>query len=119
MQHGTLPGDVRERILEAQRNEITEYHVYHRLAALAQKEQNARILRDIGDCERAHYNFLRDLTGTDVAPVRWKVWLFYLAARFLGLTFGLKLMEKCIQESIYILMSQVCIFEQVVNLFLR
>ena len=94
MKHGTLPADVRERILEAQRNEITEFHVYHRLAALAQKEQNARILRDIGDCERAHYNFLRDLTGTDVAPVRWKVWLFYLAARFLGLTFGLKLMEK-------------------------
>ena len=94
MRTDTLPAGVLERILAAQRNEITEYHVYHRLAGLAKKEHNARILRDIGDCEWAHYSILRDLTGSDVAPDRLRVWFFYLVARILGLTFGLKLMEK-------------------------
>ncbi|OPY10861.1 MAG: VIT family protein [Syntrophaceae bacterium PtaB.Bin038] len=94
MQTESLPAGVLGRIRAAQENEITEYHVYHRLAGLAKKEHNARILRDIGDCERAHYDILRDLTGRDVAPDRLRVWFFYLVARFLGLTFGLKLMEK-------------------------
>jgi len=94
MKTGTLPAGVLERIRAAQKNEITEHHVYHRLAGLAKKEHNARILRDIGDCERAHYDILRDLTGRDVAPDGLRVWFFYLVARFLGLTFGLKLMEK-------------------------
>ncbi len=94
MHSETLTAAVRGRILEAQKNEITEYHVYHRLAGLAKKEHNGRILRDIGNCERAHYDILRDLTGSDVAPDRLRVWFFYLVARFMGLTFGLKLMER-------------------------
>jgi VIT1/CCC1 family predicted Fe2+/Mn2+ transporter len=94
MKAEALQAAVREQILGAQKNEITEYHVYHRLASLAKKEHNARVLRDIGDCELAHYRALREITGEDVAPDRLKVWFFYLVARFLGLTFGLKLMEK-------------------------
>jgi VIT1/CCC1 family predicted Fe2+/Mn2+ transporter len=90
----TLPGAVRSAILAAQRNEITEYHVYHRLAGLAKKEHNAQVLKSIGDCEHAHYLALRDITGVDAAPNRLQVWFFYLLARFMGLTFGLKLMEK-------------------------
>ena len=89
-----LTAETLERLRTAQRNEITEYHVYRRLAGLAKKRHNARILKDIGDCELAHYRILRDLTGDDAAPDRRRIWFFYLVARLLGLTFGLKLMEK-------------------------
>ena len=89
-----LDGKIRERLLAAQRNEITEYHVYHRLAGLAANEHNARVLQSIGDCERAHYLALEDITGEPVEPDRRRVLFFTLAARFMGLTFGLKLMEK-------------------------
>lgn len=94
MKTEALSGVVRGKILAAQRNEITEYHVYHKLSGLVKKEHNARVLQSIGDCELAHYQFLREITGEDVAPNRPKVWVFCLVARFLGLTFGLKLMEK-------------------------
>jgi len=90
----TIEGKIREQLLMAQRNEITEYHVYRKLSGLSKKEDNARLLKSIGDCEHAHYQFIRDLTGEDVAPDRLKVWFFYLIARFAGITFGLKLMEK-------------------------
>ena len=94
MNSTALDGNIRQRLLAAQRDEITEYHVYHRLAGLAANEHNARVLKSIGDCERAHYLALEEITGESVAPDRRKVWFFYLVARFMGLTFGLKLMEK-------------------------
>jgi len=36
---------MKKRILAAQRNEITEYHVYTKLAELAKNEPNAQVLR--------------------------------------------------------------------------
>ncbi len=89
-----LSSAIRAGLVAAQRNEITEYHVYHKLSGLVKEEHNARVLQSIGDCELAHYQALREITGEGVAPNRPKVWFFYLVARFMGLTFGLKLMEK-------------------------
>lgn len=94
MNLATINGKIRGQLLAAQRNEITEYHVYHKLSGLAKGEHNVQILKSIGDCERAHYQALRKMTGEDVAPNRLKILFFYLVARFMGLTFGLKLMEK-------------------------
>ena len=94
MNIATINGRIREQLLTAQRNEITEFHVYHKLSGLAKGEHNVRILKSIGDCERDHYQALREITGKDVAPDRLKVWFFYLVARIMGITFGLKLMEK-------------------------
>jgi VIT1/CCC1 family predicted Fe2+/Mn2+ transporter len=89
-----LSSAIRAGLVAAQRNEITEYHVYHKLSGLVKEEHNARVLQSIGDCELAHYQALREITGEDVAQNRPKAWFFYLVARFMGLTFGLKLMEK-------------------------
>ncbi len=90
----TINGKIREHLLTAQRNEITEFHVYHKLSGLAKGEHNVRILKSIGDCERDHYQALREITGKDVAPDWLKMWFFYLVSRIMGITFGLKLMEK-------------------------
>lgn len=94
MNIATMNGKIREQLRTAQRNEITEYYVYHKLSGLVKEEHNARVLQSIGDCELAHYQALREMTGVDAAPNRLTVWFFYLVARFMGLTFGLKLMEK-------------------------
>jgi len=86
---------LRLEILAAQRNEITEYHIYSRLArSMGEESPNGKVLAQIAEDELAHYHFWRDYTGEDVAPDRWRAWKYYWIARILGLTFGIKLMER-------------------------
>jgi len=80
--------------LAAQKLEITEYHVYTRLAAGCKDEKNAEILRSIGEAERRHAAFWRSKTGVEVKPDSFRVFRLVLQARILGLTFVLKRMEK-------------------------
>ena len=80
--------------LEAQKNEITEHHVYRRLSQKAKTIQDRRILERISKDELDHYFFWRQRTKQSVPPNVLKLWLYYLAARFFGITFAMKLMEK-------------------------
>ncbi len=84
----------REQMLEAQRAELTESEIYHRLAATARDSHNAEVLRRIAGDERAHHDFWKDRTGAEVKPKVLQVVLYVLLARLLGLTFALKLMER-------------------------
>ncbi|UCH13288.1 MAG: VIT1/CCC1 transporter family protein [Bacteroidales bacterium] len=84
---------VRQRILLSQKNEITEYHIYKKLAIKADDE-NRKILLKIAEEELNHYNIWKRFTDTDVKPNRFKIFRFYLISRIFGLTFGLKLMER-------------------------
>jgi len=90
----TTSDDLRKRMLAHQRAEITEHMIYRRLAAAVKSPANARILQDIAADELKHYQVLKTLTGRDVSPSRFKVWWHYLVSRILGLTFGLKWMER-------------------------
>jgi vacuolar iron transporter family protein len=84
-----------ERIaLAAQKIEITEHHVYLRLAERCRDKKNAEVLRDIGESEKRHAMFWQSKTGVEVKPNNWKVFRTVLFARILGLTFVLKQMEK-------------------------
>lgn len=83
----------RRQLLRAQFNEITEYHIYSRLAKRIRDAHNAEILRQIGEDERGHYEIWRGYTGTEVKPSRLRILFYTSIARLLGLTFGLKLME--------------------------
>jgi VIT1/CCC1 family predicted Fe2+/Mn2+ transporter len=80
--------------LAAQRNEITEYYVYTRLAEVCKDEKNAKILRSIGEAERRHAAFWQTKTGREVKPDGLRVFRHVFMARILGLTFVLKRMEK-------------------------
>src|SRR5690606_1170276 len=90
----SLKEETLKKLLVFQRNELTEYHIYSRLAAKVKDEENRRVLDEIAKDELAHHDFYRQLTGKNINPDRWKVFLFYWAARIFGLTFTLKLMEK-------------------------
>ncbi len=84
----------RDRLLQFQRNEITEYHTYTWLARRIKDPGNRAILERIAGDELAHYQILKRLTGRDVQPRRAKVWQHCLIARLFGLSFGLRLMER-------------------------
>lgn len=85
---------LRRAALAAQKNEITEYHVYTRLAKLLKDEKNAGILRAIGEAEKRHAAWWQTKTGVSVKPSRSKIFWRVFMARLLGLTFVLKRMEK-------------------------
>lgn len=81
-------------ILALQKNELTEYHIYKRLAASVSGVKNRRVLSQIADDELRHYNVWKVYTRQDVKPNAFKIWFFTMISTFLGLTFGVKLMEK-------------------------
>ncbi|NLJ68340.1 MAG: rubrerythrin family protein [Firmicutes bacterium] len=88
-----MPEAVKSELIKAQRREITEYHVYSRLAGVVKDKHNSEILQRIGDDELRHAQFWARYTGQEVKPDRFVVFLFYWLARILGITFGIKLME--------------------------
>ncbi len=87
-------------ILKQQRNEITEYHIYRRLAALASNPDNRKVLEEIARQELKHYEFWKKVTGRSVSPQRWAVWVFVWLARLFGLAFSLRLMEQGEHEAL-------------------
>ncbi|TAL31617.1 MAG: rubrerythrin family protein [Spirochaetes bacterium] len=81
-------------IKKNQRDEITGYEIYSRLAARVADAKNAKLLADIATSEKEHYAILKKYSGVDVKPARFKVFMYLLFARVLGLTFTLKLQER-------------------------
>jgi len=89
-----IPDSIIPVLLEAQKNEITEYHIYTKLADSIKDNHNSDVLRKIGNDEKTHYEIWKKYTGKDVRPYRWKIFKFYWISKIFGLTFGIKLMEN-------------------------
>ncbi|MBN1264070.1 MAG: VIT1/CCC1 transporter family protein [Anaerolineales bacterium] len=77
-----------------QKEEITGYFTYNRLAHVIKDDHNREVVARIAGEEMSHYNTLKQYSGRDVRPDRGKVFLFSWLSRLFGLTFGLKLMER-------------------------
>jgi vacuolar iron transporter family protein len=77
-----------------QRIEITEHHIYKRLARSVKDPENSKILDQIADDELRHYHDWKEYTQKEVKPNMWDVWKYYLISRLFGFTFGIKLMER-------------------------
>jgi VIT1/CCC1 family predicted Fe2+/Mn2+ transporter len=84
----------KEKISTAQKNEITEHEIYHKLASLVKDKNNSKILEQISRDELRHYEFWTSLTQERVGPNRFKIFFYVLISRLFGLTFGVKLMER-------------------------
>lgn len=80
-------------VLSYQKNEITEHHLYIRLAKHQKSPSNRGLLERIAADELRHYQEWKAYSGRDVQPSWFRVWLYYWISRILGLTFGTKLME--------------------------
>lgn len=83
-----------KKILKFQINEITEHHIYGKLATLQKKAHNREILKELSVEELGHYHLLKKYTNQNPAPHKFRVWFYVWIARLFGLTFSLKLMER-------------------------
>lgn len=77
-----------------QLNEITEHHIYANLARCEKDANNRKVMEDIAADEKRHYTIWKQYTKEDVAPDTLKIFFFFWISRILGITFGIKLMEK-------------------------
>lgn len=89
-----LSEDIRKKVILFQQTEITEYHIYKRLAQRIKSEENAKILGQIAEDELRHYNGWKEYTQEDVQPRWFFVWFYYIVSMAFGFTFGIKLMEQ-------------------------
>jgi len=77
-----------------QREEITEYHIYTKLAEQTKDVENRKVLYQIAADELKHYKLWGAYTNKEVSPSYWEIKKYYWISKIFGLTFGLKLMEK-------------------------
>ena len=56
-----MDAKLKAKVLNAQRNEITEYIIYKKLAAIIKDKPNKEILEKISQDELSHYEFFKDI----------------------------------------------------------
>jgi vacuolar iron transporter family protein len=88
-----LTEDIRKKVILFQQLEITEHHIYKKLAEKIKPDENSKILEQIATDELKHYEGLKKYSGQDVQPNWFNVWKYYFISRIFGFTFGIKLME--------------------------
>jgi VIT1/CCC1 family predicted Fe2+/Mn2+ transporter len=81
------------KISTLQRNEITEHHIYLRIAQVTPDPHNRDVLSRIAAEELTHYTIWKQYTAKEIAPNILRIWFYYFIARLLGMTFAIKLME--------------------------
>jgi VIT1/CCC1 family predicted Fe2+/Mn2+ transporter len=89
-----LTEQLRSRLLVFQRVELTEHHIYARLARKVKASENRQILEKIAADELHHAQLWQKYTGKELKPKMLLVWFYYLISRIFGFTFGVKLMEQ-------------------------
>jgi VIT1/CCC1 family predicted Fe2+/Mn2+ transporter len=80
-------------LIAMQRGEITEYHIYKKIAAAQKDPHNRDVLTRIAEDELGHYGIWKRYTRQDVSPDIPRIWFYYLIALVSGITFAIKLME--------------------------
>jgi VIT1/CCC1 family predicted Fe2+/Mn2+ transporter len=99
MKEYNLDNDIKKVLLQSQKNEITEHHLYLRLSQSLKDANNSKVLQTIANEELRHYHFWREYTGREVKPDRWRILKYFWISKILGITFGIKLMERGEQEA--------------------
>ncbi|MEW5895862.1 MAG: VIT1/CCC1 transporter family protein [Candidatus Omnitrophota bacterium] len=90
----TIDPQTKSMLLQFQKNEITEHHIYLKLSRIIKGEKNRALLKKIAADERDHYFIFKKYTNEDVRPDHARIVWYYLISRIFGLSFGLKLMER-------------------------
>lgn len=86
-------------ILQQQQNEITEYHIYSRLAAMAKVPENANLLKEIAEQELEHYHFWQKVSGKELKPEWGRVRKYIMLSKLFGLAFALRHLEANEREA--------------------
>lgn len=86
--------EIKKIIKQMQKNEITEYHIYTRIARRLKNERDREILKKIATQEKAHAEIWGKYTGVKVKPSKIKIFFYRLLSALLGYTFTLKILER-------------------------
>jgi len=89
-----IDADTMKFLQKAQKNEITEYHIYSKISSFIKDEHNRKILQQIARDELRHHDELKVFTGTDRKPCTIKIFFYTFISLLFGITFGIKLMER-------------------------
>lgn len=89
-----LTEDILKKVIQFQQTEITEYHIYKRLARKIKSPENAKVLEEIAEDELRHYEGWKKYSLQEVPPNRFNLWFYYFVSVVFGFTFGVKLMEQ-------------------------
>lgn len=95
-----LSQDTLKSLIIAQRNEVTESLVYHKIARFLKDDKNREVINRIADEEAYHASIWESYTKQKVKPRKVKIWFYTLIVRLFGLTFGVKLMEQGERNSV-------------------
>jgi len=93
MNQKSIDPKLKETLLEAQKNERTEYVIYKKLSDWVKDKNNRDVFLKIAQEENDHADFWQNQVGETIEPNRVKIFLYILIAKVLGITFGVKLME--------------------------
>lgn len=89
-----IDDELRNSIIEAQRDEITANIFYSKLASRTKDPHNNEVLDRISREEKGHYNILKKYSGRDVSPRRAHLIWYSFVSLIFGITFAIKLMES-------------------------
>ncbi|MEW6748952.1 MAG: VIT1/CCC1 transporter family protein [Candidatus Micrarchaeota archaeon] len=95
----TLDKRERSAAVRSQKDEITSYHVYSRLARITKDAKNRKLLHEMAKDELKHYGFWKGVTGKEMGPDMLQVSFYEWVSRLLGLTFGCKLLESSEEDA--------------------
>lgn len=83
-----------KKILKAQKIEITEYHLYKKIAKIVKDKRNREIIERMAAQEKSHYELWKEITKKTVRPSYFYINIYYYLTRLFGISFGLKLLER-------------------------
>lgn len=83
-----------EDLVRVQINEITEYHIYSKLAKKERDPEKQKILSSIAAQEKKHFEILAKITGLKPQPRKSKIILYTVLSALFGYHFSLKHMER-------------------------
>lgn len=86
--------DRNNNLIQAQKNEITEFFIYSYLAKKAKDPHNQKLLEHIAEDEKKHYYLLKKKTHQEIRPSRLRIFIYSLLAAIFGLSFTLRYMER-------------------------
>ncbi len=88
-----LSQDLKAKILQIQKNEITEHFIYKKLTSIIKIKEQQEILDRISQEELKHYGYFKELTNEAPTADKFKIFCYVFISRVCGLNFGLRLME--------------------------
>jgi len=91
---GELSKELYDKLLQDQQDEITTYHLYHKISSFIKDKENSKIIKEMAEDELRHYIKLKKITDKELKPQKLKIFILYWITRILGVTFVIKLLEN-------------------------